>query len=171
LSTLKRNVMKKLLSVFTIAALMAACNTAPKVAPGDEARRVADSLRLAADTAGLAQFQQWKAQNEMMYANPYAMQNNAMAAGVAAAPVRTAAARRTYSRSYSSSSGNTARATQRRGWSKAAKGAVIGGVAGGAAGAIINKRNRVAGGVIGGVIGAAAGYGIGRAQDKRDGRY
>lgn len=61
--------------------------------------------------------------------------------------------------------------TQRQGISKAAKGAMIGAGTGAVAGAIINKRNRGAGAVIGGVVGGAAGYGIGRAQDKKDGRY
>ena len=48
---------------------------------------------------------------------------------------------------------------------------MIGAGTGAVAGAIINKRNRGAGAVIGGVVGGAAGYGIGRAQDKKDGRY
>jgi len=73
--------------------------------------------------------------------------------------------------SMSSGSDNTAQAEEKKGWSKAAKGAVIGGVAGAAGGAVINKKNRAAGAVIGGIIGAASGYGVGRGQDKKDGRY
>jgi len=64
-----------------------------------------------------------------------------------------------------------AAAPKKKGWSKAAKGAVIGGAAGAVAGAIINKRNRAAGAVIGGAAGAGVGYGVGRAKDKKDGRY
>ncbi|RYY85993.1 MAG: glycine zipper 2TM domain-containing protein, partial [Chitinophagaceae bacterium] len=67
-------------------------------------------------------------------------------------------------------SSNTAEAEKKKGISKAAKGAIIGGVAGAAAGAVINKKNRAVGAVIGGIIGAAGGYGVGRGQDKKDGR-
>lgn len=174
--------MKKLFAAVTIAASMVACNSKPEVKTEDIVKHVADSLKLSADTAGLAQFQMWKAQNEMANVSQY---------GVAAVPVATAAVSRTSgatkssssssaarrssnsrsSGTMTSSSSNTAKAAKKKGWSKAAKGAVIGGVAGGAAGAIINKRNRVVGGVIGGVLGAGAGYGIGRHMDKKDGRY
>jgi hypothetical protein len=166
--------MKKLLFILPIIAiLMVACNSKPQTNSEDIARKVADSLRLAADTAGLAQFQQWKAQNELINNDPYAQEQLAAAAAPvyrSSAPRRTSSASRN-SGSMSSGSSNTAKATQKKGWSKAAKGAVIGGVAGGAAGAIINKRNRVVGGVVGGIIGAGVGYGVGRGMDKKDGRY
>jgi hypothetical protein len=172
----KMRTMKKLLFVLPIIAiLMFACNSRPKTNPEDVARKVADSLRLAADTAGLAQFQAWKAQNEIIDQNGMYDQTALAAPAVArtsSSTRRTSSASR--SRTYSggsanSTSSNTAKA--KKGWSKAAKGAVIGGVAGGAAGAIINKRNRVVGGVVGGVLGAGVGYGIGRSMDKKDGRY
>jgi hypothetical protein len=173
----KMRSMKKLLFLLpVIAILMVACNSTPKVNSEDVARKVADSLRLAADTAGLAQFQAWKAQNELVNQDPYAQQQLVATTEASSAPVRrtrTSTSSRSRSSgggSMSSGSSNTAKATQKKGWSKAAKGAVIGGVAGGAAGAIINKRNRVVGGVVGGVIGAGVGYGIGRGMDKKDGR-
>jgi hypothetical protein len=175
-TTLKLKTMKNLLFILSIAILMVACNTTPQANNnGDEARKIADSLRFAADTAGLAQFQSWKAQNEIVN-NPMAQDQLAAAAPVSAAAGATSrrtssSTRRSSGGGSTASSSSTSTAQQKKGWSKAAKGAVIGGVAGGAAGAIINKRNRVAGGVIGGVIGAAAGYGIGRAKDKKDGRY
>lgn len=157
-----------------IAILMAACNSTPKTSSEDVARKVADSLRFAADTAGLSEFQAWKAQNEIPNATPYGQaQQLAATPAVRTSPARTtrssSASRNRSGGSMSSTSSNTAKA--KKGWSKAAKGAVIGGVAGGAAGAIINKRNRVVGGVVGGVIGAGVGYGIGRHMDKKDGRY
>ncbi len=169
-------IMKKLLFLLPIivAVLMVACNSKPKTNTEDVARKVADSLRLAADTAGLAQFQTWKAQNELTD------QNMGGQTALAATPAvtrnsssvrRSSSSSRNSGGSMSSGSSNTAKAPQKKGWSKAAKGAVIGGVAGGAAGAIINKRNRVVGGVVGGVIGAGVGYGIGRSKDKKDGRY
>jgi hypothetical protein len=172
----KMTTMKKILFAFLAITIMStlfvACNSNPKVNNEDVARKVADSLRLAADTAGLSQFQAWKAQNELPN-----VQDQGQAQQFASAPsaVSNRTSRSTSrSRSYSSgsmnsSSSNTAKA--KKGWSKAAKGAVIGGVAGGAAGAIINKRNRVVGGVVGGILGAGVGYGIGRAKDKKDGRY
>ena len=169
-----RSMYKLLFDLPIIAILMFACNSRPKTNPEDVARKVADSLRLAADTAGLAQFQAWKAQNEIIDQDMYGQ--NALAASPAVSRSYSSTRRSSASRSrsyggggYSSTSSNTAKA--KKGWSKAAKGAVIGGVAGGAAGAIINKRNRVVGGVVGGILGAGVGYGIGRGMDKRDGRY
>ncbi len=68
------------------------------------------------------------------------------------------------------STNTTATTTRKKGWSKSAKGAVIGGAGGAVLGGVINKRDRAAGAVVGGVIGAGVGYGIGRAEDKKDGR-
>ena len=168
--------MKRILSIFSIAAVLAACTstTDPKANETAALQAYKDSIRLAADTAGLAEFQNWKAQSEIMPQEQATQQTYA-----AAAPVRRSTpARRTYSssssnRGYSGTSSNTSSNTAKakKGWSKAAKGAVIGGVVGAGAGAVINKKNRAAGAVIGGVIGAAGGYGVGRGMDKRDGRY
>ena len=161
--------MKKILPVIALAGVMVACNN-----PRPDAKVESAQNTIILDTAGLAQFQAWKAQNEMAQYQQFGEQNNTGAV----APVRrsTSSSRSSSSaRRSSGSSGSTAStgttANQKKGWSKAAKGAVIGGVAGGAAGAIINKRNRVVGGVVGGIIGAGVGYGVGRAQDKKDGRY
>ena len=165
---LKRSFMKKLIPVFALAVLITACNSDPKTAAMNSASNPT------IDTTGLAQYQQWKAMNELT--NTPQFQSAAQPATrtvVQNVPVRQSTSR---SRSYSSgsmnsSSSSTAKAAQRKGWSKAAKGAVIGGVGGAAAGAIINKKNRALGAVIGGVIGAAGGYGIGHGMDKRDGRF
>jgi Glycine zipper len=176
--------MKRFLSIFSIAAVMAACNSDQDKIMAESARLKSyqDSVRLAADTAGLAEYQAWKMQGELNNtADPYA--TTAGVAAAAAPAVRTTA-RSTSSRSYSGSSRSTGRSTgsssgsgtvaqapAKKGWSKAAKGAVVGGVVGAGAGAIINKKNRGVGAVIGGVLGAGAGYGVGRGMDKRDGRY
>jgi hypothetical protein len=170
----KLQLMKKILPVVALAGFMVACNN-----PRPDAAKVESAQNtIILDTAGLAQYQAWKAQNEMAQYQQFGEQNNNNAA---TAPTRryasSSSSNRTTTtrRSSSSGSGSTAStgttATQKKGWSKAAKGAVIGGVAGGAAGAIINKRNRVVGGVVGGIIGAGVGYGVGRSQDKKDGRY
>ncbi|GAB4093664.1 glycine zipper 2TM domain-containing protein [Flaviaesturariibacter terrae] len=169
--------MKQIFSAITAAAFLVACNSAPT----PTATTTTTTTTVAPDTSGFAQFQAWKAQSEL--SNPNA-NNTAVATAPAAsntrsyAPVRrsssSSAGRRSSSSSsgsMSSSSSSTAQAPARKGWSKAAKGAVIGGVAGAAAGAVINKKNRAAGAVIGGILGAAGGYGIGRAGDKKDGRY
>lgn len=165
----KNLLMKKIIPVVALAGFMVACNN-----PRPDAARVESAQNtIILDTAGLAQFQAWKAQNEMAQYQQFGEQNN----NVATAPARqyaSSSSNRSTStaRRSSGSSGSTASTgTQKKGWSKAAKGAVIGGVAGGAAGAIINKRNRVVGGVVGGIIGAGVGYGVGRAKDKKDGRY
>jgi hypothetical protein len=170
--TIMKKILFAILAISIASTLLVACNSNPKVNNEDVARKVADSLRFAADTAGLSQFQAWKAQNELpnVQQEGQAQQYAAVPAGASTRTSRSTSRNRSYSGgSMSSSSSNTARA--KKGWSKAAKGAVIGGVAGGAAGAIINKRNRVVGGVVGGILGAGVGYGIGRGMDKKDGRY
>jgi len=160
----KLRTMKRIIPVFALAAAMVACNTNPTV---DSAQKTIPST---IDTTGYAQFQAWKAQNEL--ANTAAYNANAPVASQPQTQTRTVVkyypVRSTRS-SSSSSSGTTV--SRKRGWSSAAKGAVIGGVAGAAGGAIINKKNRAIGGVIGGILGAGAGYGIGRGIDKRNGRY
>ena len=165
---LKLRTMKKLIiPVLAIAVVMTACNTTPDTATTQKA------IQPTVDTTGLAQFQAWKAQNELMSTQ----QNTAMQPQtrevVKYYPVSSA--RRSSSsgvyRSSSGSSGSSGTVARKKGWSSAAKGAVIGGVAGAAGGAIINKKNRALGGIVGGVLGAGAGYGIGRGIDKRNGRY
>ncbi|MGZ8538811.1 MAG: hypothetical protein ACXWV9_11135, partial [Flavisolibacter sp.] len=149
------------------------CNSTPKQAGVQNAQ----TTTINSDTAGLAQFQQWKAQNELAALNQYGQANQPAAPAtqtkVVYVPQRSTTKSSTASRSSSSGSTSAPSTTpaQKKGISKAAKGAIIGGVAGAAGGAVINKKNRAAGGVIGGVLGAGVGYGIGRSKDKKDGRY
>lgn len=161
---LKMRTMKwMIIPVLAVAVSMTACNTSPDTATTQKA------IQPAVDTTGLAQFQAWKAQNELMNTS----QNTAMQPQtreiVKYYPVSSA--RRSSSSGVSRSSSGSGTAYRKKGWSSAAKGAVIGGVAGAAGGAIINKRNRAVGGIVGGIIGAAGGYGIGRGIDKKNGRY
>lgn len=163
--------MKRSLPVVAIAVMLTACNSTPKQA----GVQTLPAATVASDTAGLSQFQQWKAQNELAALNQYG-QATTPETKVVYVPQRStskssSATRRSSSGSGGSSSSTSSGTAQKKGISKAAKGAVIGGVAGGVAGAVINKKNRVAGGVIGGVLGAGVGYGIGRSKDKKDGRY
>jgi phage tail tape-measure protein len=182
--------MKQFLPVLSLAILMTACtDTTPKGAETATAPAVQPAPVYTPDTAGLADFQQWKAANELAEVTEY---KKAVAAANASAPVKRT--KRTYAApvakqtspaptsensgtgtadqgTMSSESDNTAKAAEKKGWSKAAKGTAIGAGAGAAAGAVINKKNRVVGGVIGGVVGGAVGYGIGRKMDKNDGRY
>lgn len=160
---LKLRTMKRIIiPVLAITVVMTACNTTPDTT-------TQKAIQPAADTTGLAAFQAWKAQNELMNTQENtAMQPQAREA-VKHHPVSPA--RRSSSSSASGTSGSSGTASRKKGWSSAAKGAVIGGVAGAAGGAIINKRNRAVGGVVGGVLGAGVGYGIGRGIDKKKGRY
>lgn len=172
--------MKKILFALSTVAIMASCsNDTPKTATETKV------LTPAADTAGLAQFQAWKAQNELAVANQTAQQNQLAATQPVRERVvyvdRPATKKKSGTTKRSTSSGNTGgvnnstsqntSTAKKQGWSKAAKGAVIGGVGGAVIGGVINKRNRGAGAIIGGVLGAGAGYGIGRSKDKKDGRY
>lgn len=147
--------MKKFFSILAvtaaIAVVMAACNS----------NRGNTKEAIFVDTAGLAEFQAWKAMNQGTVAAQHS-------------PTHTAVKRTNSSHksgSMNSSSTNNAKVVQKKGWSKAAKYSVIGGAGGAVLGAVINKRNRVAGGVIGGVLGGGIGYGIGRSKDKKEGRY
>ena len=167
--------MKKMLSIMSVAAVMAACNSNSKTTEAEVEAKIAaykDSIRMVADTSGLSQYQAWKAQNELADAN----QDNTQFA--ASAPVKKYTPARKVSRnssvnnnngSMNSESSNTAK--RKKGWSKAAKGTAIGAGSGAVIGAVVNKKNRVVGGVVGGVIGGGVGYGIGRSMDKKDGRY
>ena len=188
--------MKKLIPFLSLAVLMAACSPNAKEnssasAAEQQFQAYKDSIRMAADTAGLAQFQQWKSQNELGATEPevqdQAPAKAAVARKVTKAPVRKASNRAPVATkpapetpAVSGGSGNDvamgnesaeeAKAEKKEGWSKAAKGAVIGGAGGAIAGAVINKKNRAVGAVIGGVIGAGGGYVLGRKMDKKDGR-
>ena len=166
---LKLKAMKKMMiPVFAIAVSMTACNTTPDNSTTQKA------IQPAVDTAGLAQFQAWKAQNELVNTEQNTAMQPTTREVVKYYPVsgarRTSSSSRVY-RSSGSSGTASSGTTRKKGWSSAAKGAVIGGVAGAAGGAIINKKNRALGGIVGGVLGAGAGYGIGRGIDKRNGRY
>ena len=170
--------MKKLLSILSLSivlvVLLSACgNKAEIEAMNAKLEAYKDSVKMAADTAGLADYQAWKAQNELGEYNEYAYEEAAPVAYAVkkSSPARTVARRSTSNQSGSMgpTSGNTAKA--KKGWSKSAKGAAIGAGAGAIAGAVINKRNRAVGAIIGGVAGGAVGYGIGRGMDKRDGRF
>ncbi len=179
--------MKKLIPLVSFALIMTACNQLPE--QNSASAPVSGQVQIAApDTTGLAQFEAWKAQNELGIQAPVAQVQQSVApvkrsVPKAKAPVTKAPAA-TQPQTPSSSSGEVAsnsgtgssesageaKAPEKKKISKAAKGAVIGGVVGAAGGAVINKKNRVLGAVIGGVVGAAGGYGVGRGMDKKDGR-
>ena len=183
--------MKKLLPFLSIVAFfVVACNSAPKDAAVASATAAVPTVPAAqVDTAGLAEYQAWKIENELSDADDFQKPQHA----VAVTPVKKNAPKKyrpaaisTNSNSstsgsansesssdagtISSESGDEAKA-EKTGISKAAKGAVIGGVVGAGAGAVINKKNRVVGAVVGGIIGAGGGYVLGRKMDKKDGRY
>lgn len=144
---------------FTIAVVLTACGNKPGAVP-DNTKGLSY-----ADTVGLAEFQDWKVNNERIAAvEAYKKTEKA-----------TAVTRRRSSSSQSgsmvSSSENQAKVAEKKGWSKAAKGATIGAGSGAILGAVINKRNRALGAVIGGVVGGGVGFGVGRSMDKKDGRY
>jgi thiamine pyrophosphate-dependent acetolactate synthase large subunit-like protein len=164
----KTTIMKRIfytLSIVTLfTVLIAACNRKPVTA-------LEDTKGLSyADTIGLAEFQDWKAQNERVKAIE-AYKQNEYATRTAARTTARKPSATSQSGSMSSGTENQAKTTEKKGWSKAAKGAVIGAGSGAVLGAVINKRNRAVGAAIGGVIGGGVGYGIGRSKDKKDGRY
>jgi hypothetical protein len=185
--------MKRILPFLSIAVVLAACSNNAKTNTDAVASVTEQAQALKVDTTGLAEFQNWKLQQQIAEIQTPAQPAVQYAA---AAPVKKA--KKTYRPAakvveqappavsspatesstnngedvaMSSESTNAAEAPEKKGWSKAAKGAAIGGATGAAAGAVINKKNRAVGAVIGGVLGAGGGYVIGRGMDKKDGRY
>ena len=170
--------MKKIFATVAIAAIFAACNSNTKTS---------EQAVQQGDTVGLAQFKEWKMQQEFieqsrMYGGVDDQQNIDAQADAPREVVREKvvyrdrpAPRRTTTTSSGTSNTGTvaapAPAEEKKGWSKAAKGTAIGAGSGAVIGAVVNKKNRAAGAVIGGVIGGVGGYVIGRSKDKKDGRY
>lgn len=163
----KTTVMKRIFYTLSIVALFAVFITACNGKPG----ATEDTKGLSySDTVGLAEFQDWKVQNERIKAIEAYKQSEYAQQAVSRTSARKSSSA-TQSGSMSSGTENQAKTTTKKGWSKAAKGAVIGAGSGAILGAVINKRNRAVGAAIGGVIGGGVGYGIGRSKDKKDGRY
>jgi hypothetical protein len=170
--------MKKLLPISIIAivaaVVMIACNRKPQTDANGK-------VLTYTDTIGLADFQKWKAQNELADPRVYYNQGNEVASNqptrtiVKYVPVKTSTTHRSTTRA-SSSSGSMNSVSQypaktlKKGWSRKAKGAVIGGGGGAILGAVINKNNRLVGGALGGALGAGIGYVIGNELDKKHGR-
>jgi YMGG-like Gly-zipper len=169
--------MKKLLPIsitaITVAVVIVACNRQPQT-------NASGKVLTYTDTVGLADFQKWKAQNELKDPTVYYNQGNEAASNeptrtiVKYVPVKSSTTRRSTSRSYSSGSMNSVSQypakTLKKGWSRKAKGAVIGGGSGAILGAVINKNNRLVGGALGGALGAGIGYVIGNELDRKHGR-
>lgn len=150
--------------ILGIAVLAASCNTQPK------ANNIhSDSAKLVTDTTGLADYQAWKAQNELTNQNTEEQQKQENKAS--SVKKSTSVKSENTSSSNTSTSNSSSGTAQKKGWSKTTKGAVIGGVVGATTGAVVNKKNRAAGAVIGGVIGAGTGAVIGNEIDKKDGRH
>ena len=165
--------MKSVFLGLSAAILIASCNDKGNTTVSTPVDTV-NTAKITQDTAGMAAFQAWKAQQEKD-----SIERAAALAEKKETPRKSSGAtRNSYSNnassgehssgSISSESGNTAEA--KKGWSKTAKGAVIGGAVGAGTGAVINKKNRTKGAIIGGVVGAGAGAVIGRDMDKKDGR-
>jgi len=163
--------MKKLLPILSIlfvsAILISACNRKP---PAD---LNAGKVLTYADTAGLADFQKWKVQNELKDPSVYYQVGSVTSTRQ---PIkRTTKSHNSVQRPSNAKGGTLNSVSQypakaKKGWSRKAKGAVIGGGGGAILGAVINKNNRLVGGAIGGALGAGIGYVIGNELDKKHGR-
>src|SRR5690349_21716292 len=145
--------MKKLLPILSIlfisAILITACNSKPSADPN------AGKVLTYIDTAGLADFQKWKVQNELKDPAVYYTQGTEIPA---MQPARKTVKSHSSAQTSSNNNGGSlnsvsqypAKTTVKKGWSRKAKGAVIGGGGGAILGAVINKNNRLIGGAIGG---------------------
>ena len=157
---------KRILSIFSVSAIMiimmafiSSCS--------NKRTDVGSATVSSTDTAGFAQFQTWKAQQN---AAPLVTSKSVASNTRKSSASRTVRTSPTQTGSMSTSNQYPAKAKP-KGWSKAAKGAAIGAGSGAVIGAVVNKKNRAVGAAIGGVAGGAVGYGIGRHLDKKDGRY
>lgn len=155
---------------------MVACNSRPQTDANGK-------ILTYTDTIGLADFQKWKALNELKDPTVYYNQGSEMASSQPArtivkyVPVKSTSTHRgttahgsTYSTGSMNSVAQYPAKTVKKGWSRKAKGAVIGGGSGAILGAVINKNNRLVGGAIGGALGAGLGYVIGNELDRKHGR-
>src|SRR3982750_304499 len=111
----KLSVMKRILPVFAIAVAMTACNTTPSTDTTQKA------IQPAADTAGLAQFQAWKAQNELVSTSENTAAASQPKTKTVVKYVPVSSARRSTASSSSgsgtSTSSGTATAAKKKGWS------------------------------------------------------
>ena len=164
--------MKRLLPILSIlfisAILISACNSKQPAETNN------GKVLTYVDTAGLADFQKWKVQNELKDPSVYYVQGSEV---LPTQPVRKARKSHASVQKTSNTGGSLnsvsqypAKTTVKKGWSRKAKGAVIGGGGGAILGAVINKNNRLVGGAIGGALGAGIGYVIGNELDKKHGR-
>ena len=162
--------MKKLLPILTIAAITTIIFAACKNKPQADANNSGKVLTYV-DTAGLADFQKWKTENERKDISMY-KQNNEYSEPASHAPVRKGSVIHHTAKkvSLSSTGQYPAKTVLKKGWSRKAKGAAIGGAGGAIFGAVINKNNRVKGGIMGGLLGAGLGYVIGNEMDRKHGR-
>src|SRR5205809_5063497 len=167
--------MKKLLPIFILAGIAAvvliACNSKPQTDANS------GKVLTYNDTICLAEFQKWKAQNELKDPTVYYNQGAEMGSSqptrtiVKYVPHRsTTAHHSTYSSGSMNSVAQYPAKTMKKGWSRKAKGAVIGGGGGAILGAVISKHNRLVGGALGGALGAGLGYVIGNELDRKHGR-
>ena len=171
--------MKKLIGLFIVSSVFAACNNNPKsdletnksVILTDTSRMYKSNMMtdtgsmIQTTTVPAAKRNAQPAPNNTVRNIPERRHTNSNRVSHRSSNNNT-----TYNNNSNNQSGTVAQApARRRGWSHAAKGAAIGGVGGAVTGAVISK-DHSKGAIIGGVLGAAGGYIIGRGKDKREGR-
>ena len=165
--------MKKILSIFTIVAILAACKSKTNSALSNSKNMVL------VDTTGLSKSNALTdVGNNKYIINDKAISNPAAAKPASSSPKQTSNS--TVNNSTSGNSGGSGSNTSTakvpapvqadKGWSHAAKGTAVGAGTGAITGAILNKDHRGTGAIIGAAIGAGTGYVIGRATDKKTGR-
>ena len=167
--------MKKLIPIFSIL-IVAAVIIAASIDKSQTGANTGKPLTYT-DTTGLADFQKWKAQNELKDPTVYYNQGNEMLTAQPATKIITKyvpvhRSTTMHRRSGNSGSMNSvaqypAKTSVKKGWSRRAKGALIGGGGGAILGAVIGKHNRLASGAIGGALGAGLGYVIGNELDRK----
>ena len=144
--------MKKLLFLFVVASLFAACNTQPNTPVV-----VVDTLAIR-QKAILEEQTRVQAENDSI--------NRAADARRERNQARNDEARS--ASGYKDAASETPAPAKKKGWSSAAKGTVIGAGVGAIAGGIIG--HNLGGAAIGAAAGGGAGYLIGRGKDKKSGR-
>jgi hypothetical protein len=161
---IKLKIMKKMLMIFAIAAVFAACKSDSKADLETNKVILSDSSM---SVTGSASSDTGTAVVKGTVTTPVARSTRSTKTSTSGSNNNTAASNTGSSTTTTTTTSNT---TKKKGWSSRAKGAVIGGVAGAVGGAVISKHNKGTGAAVGGVVGAAGGYIIGNEVDKKNGR-
>lgn len=164
--------MKKILSIITIVAMLAACKNKTNSELSNSKNMVlVDTTGLSKSNALTDVGNNKYVINDKVVSNPAVAKPSSSTKQTSNSTVNNSTAGNSGGSGSNTSTAETpAPVPADKGWSHAAKGTAVGAGSGAIIGAVVNKDNRVEGALIGSAIGAGTGYLIGRAKDRKTGR-